>query len=471
MTAWRAPAAFVLIAWGALSFGAVYPWAFTPLYIGCAVVGLLSLLSSRRPAGVDGWLLAALALVALAIAAQLIPLPADWLQRISPETDTVLRQLRLGYPAAVSAHPLSINPPETRVALCATLALGLLLGGLLLGLTRDEAHRLVTLVSVLGVVLAVIAIVQSAMWNGKIYGFWTPIRGGMPFGPFVNRNHFAGWMLMGIPLVFAYFCGRVARGMRGVKPGLRNRVMWLSSAEASDTMLIGFSVLVMAVGLAMSLSRSGVIGLLAAAGITGFVIARRQMSGAGRVVVATFVSLLLLVAIGWTGVERFSSRFSDPDMATLGNRIGVWEDAWRIAQRFPWTGTGLNTFGDATVIYQTTNLELHYNEAHNDYLQLMAEGGALVFIPAVLAAVALVRMIRSRFRVVSLDSSDYWIRVGAVGGILAIGLQSLTEFSLQMPGNAVLFVVLLALAARRTSAGLAAPERRRSADMLASRKG
>ena len=91
-------------------------------------------------------------------------------------------------------------------------------------------------ISVLGLVLALAGIVQHATFNGRIYGIWTSEMGGTPFGPFVNRNHFAGWMLMGIPLVFAYFCGRVARGMRGVTPGLRNRVMWFSSAEASDTM-------------------------------------------------------------------------------------------------------------------------------------------------------------------------------------------------------------------------------------------
>jgi hypothetical protein len=44
------------------------------------------------------------------------------------------------------------------------------------------------------------------------------------------------------------------------------------------------------------------------------------------------------------------------------------------------------------------------------------------------------------------DPEVYWLRVGAVGGLLAIALQSLLEFSLQMPGNAALFVVLLAIA-------------------------
>ena len=59
-----------------------------------------------------------------------------------------------------------------------------------------------------------------------------------------------------------------------------------------------------------------------------------------------------------------------------------------------------------------------------------------------------------RFREVSVESADYWIRIGAVTGILAITLQEISDFSLQMPGNAVLFVVLLALAARHVTAGV-----------------
>jgi hypothetical protein len=40
----------------------------------------------------------------------------------------------------------------------------------------------------------------------------------------------------------------------------------------------------------------------------------------------------------------------------------------------------------------------------------------------------------------------YWIRFGAATGLAAIAIQSAVEFSLQMPGNAVLFVVLCAIA-------------------------
>jgi O-antigen ligase len=104
------------------------------------------------------------------------------------------------------------------------------------------------------------------------------------------------------------------------------------------------------------------------------------------------------------------------------------------------------------LFYQTVEPTTHFAEAHNDYLQLLAEGGALVCIPAALVILAFAWTVHRRFREVSVESSDYWIRIGAVTGILAIALQEISDFSLQMPGNAVLFVVLLALAARHATA-------------------
>ena len=448
---WRALAVFALIAWGALAFGAVYPWAFMPLFIGCALLGAADLIRQRGSAHDQIPLAVALALVAAAIAAQLIPIPSDAIRSISPETDTLLRQIRVGYPDIFASHPLSIHPAATELSLAAFAALSLLLLGLARGLGRGDAAGIVRLLAALGVVMAVAGLAQQTMWNGRIYGFWTPQDASQPFGPFVNRNHFAGWMLMAIPVVLAYFCARVARAMRNGEPGWRHRLIWLSSAEATGTVLVGFAALVMSLGLAMTLSRSGILGLMAAVAISGFFIGRKQVAASRRIVVTAYLALLLIVAIGWTGIERYTSRFMDADVATFGNRAGVWNDTWRIVQRFPLTGTGLNTYGDASVVYQTADLHLHFEEAHNDYLQLLAEGGLLVAVPAVIAALCCVQLVRRRFRAVSPDSTDYWIRAGAVTGILAIALQSLGEFSLQMPGNAVLFVVLLVLAARRTS--------------------
>jgi len=451
---WRVTATLLLTTWGALTFGAVYPWAFLPLFAASAAVGGTTFLQRKGTRKTEMLLAAALALLVAAVGLQLVPVSVSSIRWISPETDVVLRRYAVGYPALREAYPLSIEPRATMLGLAAAGVLSVLLLGLARALTRDDTLHIARGVAVLGVVLAVAGIVQKAMWNGKIYGFWTPIDAGDSFGPFVNRNHFAGWMLMALPLAVGYFCARVARGMRQVKPGWRNRLVWFSSADASETILVGFAVLLMALALTLTMSRSGMLGLLAALVISGWFVARRQATGSRRAIVTGYLIFVALVAAGWTGFDRIAARFAGNGTADIGGRFGIWGDTWRLAGRFPLAGTGLNTYGAATIFYQTVEREkAHFAEAHNDYLQLLAEGGALVCIPAALVVLAFAWTVHRRFREVSVESSDYWIRIGAVTGILAIALQEISDFSLQMPGNAVFFVVLLAIAVRSSSEG------------------
>ncbi|PYR81662.1 MAG: O-antigen ligase domain-containing protein, partial [Acidobacteria bacterium] len=81
-------------------------------------------------------------------------------------------------------------------------------------------------------------------------------------------------------------------------------------------------------------------------------------------------------------------------------------------------------------------------EAHNDYLQIAAEGGLLIGLPALAAAGIFAIEVRRRFR----RDANYWMRAGAVTGLMCIALQSLVDFSLQMPGNAALCAVLCGMA-------------------------
>src|SRR5262249_23516854 len=139
----------------------------------------------------------------------------------------------------------------------------------------------------------------------------------------------------------------------------------------------------------------------------------------------------------------------------FNNRLGAWHDARNIAQQFPLTGTGLGTYGFATLFYQKHDLLQHYEQAHNDYLQLAAEGGLLIGFPFLACVLAFIRGVCRRFADET-SVSAYWIRVGAITGLAAIALQETVDFSLQMPGNALLFSTLCGIALHR------APERRRA---------
>jgi len=199
-------------------------------------------------------------------------------------------------------------------------------------------------------------------------------------------------------------------------------------------------------------SRSGLLGLVAALTISGWLVARHHRTVSRRVVATVFIAFVLFAAVGWAGVDRIALRFASD--ASFGNRGPIWMDTLRIARRFPLFGTGLNTYGTSTLLYQSVIPDVHLAEAHNDYLQLVSEGGALVAIPAIALLIVIAGAIRGRFRRVRPGSTDYWIRAGAVTGLLAIAIQEIGEFSLQMPGNAVLFVALVAVAIRPADAVL-----------------
>jgi len=438
-----------VLAWGAFAFGAVYPWAYWPLAAASVTVAVVGLTVHRRvspkPLGL-GALAVAFGMFLVAGLVQLAPLSLARLAAVSPEATRVVMQMDLAMVAGtVHPHPLSISPDLTRVglALFASFAL-LVLGGACL-LSLRGARRVAEALAVIGAVVAFVAIAQKPFANGNVYGFWTPVDGGSPYGPFVNRNHFAGWMLMALPVTLGLVCAGIARAMEGVRPHWRDRLMWFSSPEANRIVLTAAATLLMALALVLTMSKSGITSFAVAVAMTAVFVVRRQWSRGRTAIAVGYLMLLPVVAFGWAGADLIASRFSTADWSELNARRGAWADAVAVTARFPLTGTGLNTYGVATVLYQRNDLEHHYDQAHNDYLQLAAEGGVLLVVPAAVCLGIFVVAVRRRFHHET-SATAYWLRVGAVTSLTAIALQETVDFSLQMPGNAALFAVLCAIA-------------------------
>jgi hypothetical protein len=474
----------VTITWGALAFGAVYEWARWPLLAGCSAAGVWGFVRRvpRERRAVNRPVLLGVALVAAAVIVQLVPVESRTIQRWSPATHEFLKQYDLRYalptvedlfpgsndpglhpdhptePGArvlfsgTISHPLSIDPPKTWAGLSCLAGFGLMLLGLARGLGGRDLRILTPGLITIGVVLSLIGIIQRALWSGRVYGFWEPINKDVnAFGPFINRNHFAGWMLMALPVAIGYVVSLSSRDRPGPAPGWRSRLIWLAAPETSRTVLSAFGVVVMALALALTLSRSGIACFALAVLLSGIQVLRRQRSTTRGRLLALYLAGLIGIALAWTGVDAVGARFAQVDW-TLSGRAGAWEDAWRIHRAFPWFGTGLGTYGTATLLYQRFEAGVaHYVQAHNDYLQLLVDGGWLVALPALLLIGLFAREVRRRFREALDDRTGYWLRLGAVTGIVAIAFQEIVEFSLQMPGNAALFTVLCAMAVRRAT--------------------
>jgi len=436
----------------------VHPRANVPRACIGAVAAIISLAipADRAPAPTGlARLSGAFALFAIAVAAQLVPLPLSWVAALSPRSPGLLGQL---YPAiaagALNRHALSIWPEATIVGLTLFAANALMVVGCARLFTIRSAAGFARALTIVGLIVALAGIVQRPLSDGKIYGFWTPLMNGSPYGPFVNRNHFAGWMLMALPLTLGRLCGGFAVAMRGGRPNWRDRLLWLSSVHASKLILLAGAAIVMALSLVLTMSRSGITSLVVALGGTGIVVLRRQQGSARRAAAVAYLTALLSIAIGLAGVDVVASRFGAVTWKEFEVRRSAWRDAAKVASDFRTTGTGLNSYGVATLFYERGNSPMHFAEAHNDYLQLAAEGGLLLIVPATLCISVFVLAVRRRFAEET-STSGYWLRVGALTGISAIALQEIVDFSLQMPGNAALFAVLCGMALHR------APPRRR----------
>lgn len=448
------------LAWGVLSFGAVYPWAYWPLAAACTALGIWGIAATQAWRDPRTRVLAAgLGAIGLAIGLQLIAVPYEWLASLSPGVDRFLRQYQIAYhPSAV--HPLSIDPGATAVTLVLYVAFALFLIGLSRGIRRVGLDWFATQLMGLGVGLAVVGVVQKAFAvpdDPMVYGFWKPRQGGNPFGPFVNRNHFAGWMVMALPVVIGYACGVFQTSRRPRRTGWRDVLHWMATVDANRFTLLAVAVLVMGTSLVLTGSRSGVASFGVALAVLAYFALRRVHIGRARWVLVGSFLLLLAGSLGWAGVDRTVDRFGRAP-AELEGRFSAWRDTERIIQDFPIFGTGVGTYAQAMLLYQTRGRDVMYAEAHNDYIQLAAEGGLIVGIPVLFTFGIIALTVWRRLRQDGDDAMTGWIRAGSLAGLAGIAAQSVVEFSLQMPGNAVMFAVLLALAVHRP-----APTRSRDA--------
>ena len=430
-----------LVLWGVVSFGAVYDWARTPLLILAAAFAVVTMRHVHRR---DMAAVGVAALILLPVFAQALPVPGA-LRSAVTSADTVTGAYTVAAPRAWA--PISVAPAATlsvalRVAVfaafCITLAAAL---------RRDS--RAVSLLArnvlMVAAAIAVEAIVQKGTFNGKIYWFWESSAHGTSnyFGPFVNRNHFAGWMILAASLAAGWVMAEASTAAASLKPGWRRRAVWLSSPEATALMLSITALLVMAVALIWSMSRSGIAGG-AMAMLTMAAVAGSRMKGrARRVLMPSVVVLLLAAAIATKGADTLASWYATTD--TLQWRFTHWQDAMAPLRDFWIAGSGINTYGVLTLIYPQHDLSVHAAQAHNDYLQLAVEGGLLVGIPVAIAVVGLVRTIARRLRAPQ-DERTWWIRVGAAAGLCGMAVQELTDFSLQIPGVTLLFAVAVAVA-------------------------
>jgi O-antigen ligase len=329
---------------------------------------------------------------------------------------------------------------------------------------REARERFRMLVAGLGLVSALVALVQLGSGLTRIYGLIEPLEGlGQPvFGPFVNRNHFAGYMLLAVPTSLAVAARAFRRYERraGERANLRRWLVALGSPEGTAWLYAIVPPLAGIAALVATTSRGALLGFAAAMALAAG--AMRFRRGAPTWLLALAFSGM---ALSWFGLERLDVRFASALSDTPGRTL-VWQDALGRMKGLWLSGSGFNTY--AWAMSRATPFALPrgatpwpplasgpegrfegvrvpeslpgttwYREAHNDYLQVLVETG--------LGGLALA--LWGAFSVLGCARRDPWL-LAALAGIL---MHEGVDFDLQIPALAALFVALAGT--RRASNG------------------
>jgi O-antigen ligase len=386
-----------------------------------------------------GFRLLDLALLAylVVIAASLVPLPPDVRLALSPASRIVDLALRLGEAPPTATRPLSIDPAATQVSLSLAVATVLLFWCARTALGRGGVRRSVRSIAGLGLVLAAVGMAQHATAPRQMYWMF-PTGSATPFGPFMNHSDFATWLVMALPLAAAYLIARLYSRRRtdGLPAGLAdlfdNTAMWLTTA-------IGF----MAAALVVGLSRSGLIAAFAGLGLL-WALSSARMKGRARAWLLAGFAAMAAIGAAYANASAITTRVNETINLGLGGRQAIWRETWPMIADFWLTGVGQGAYERGMIVYQQSPRDVYFNHAHNDYIQIAAEGGALLMGPVILIGFAGAWRIR---RSLGADrTAIYWVRAGAVSGMTAVAVQSLWETGLRVPANGLLFAVLAAIA-------------------------
>jgi hypothetical protein len=220
--------------------------------------------------------------------------------------------------------------------------------------TRTDWRNFVWFLLSLGFAVSLFAILQHFTFNGKLYWFRELKYGGIPFGPYVNRNHFAGLMELLIP------------------PGLAIPIL---GAERRDQLPLVTLFNLLPIGaLFLAASRGGIISFVAEVGFLAILITARRREK--KVLVAgAFVLALAAVLVSWLGIGRALDRFAAYQKleTSEGRRVEMVHDSLRIFQDHRVLGTGLGTLQEVFPLYESIYDGLVVNHSHNDYVEELAE--------------------------------------------------------------------------------------------------
>lgn len=322
---------------------------------------------------------------------------------------------------------ISIEPFWTQMFAFHFLALFFVLAASLTYLDSAARLRKMTLlITIFGFSFAFFAILQAVLSPTKIYGIYA-VDYAKPFGSFVNRHNFAAYieMTIAVPLGLL-FSGAIARD---------KRLIYLTA--------IGL----MGIALILSGSRGGLISLLAMVVFILFLTYKNRGTaniglkiGLAGVLVAVIIGGAILIG-GESSLTRFAETAVSNDITT--NRTHIWNITLQVIKNNLPFGAGIGAFAAAYTPFDSMNGIERVEQAHNDYLQILADAG---IVGLILAAFFIYQLFRTGLQNIKTENLfRRGVAVGALAGCFAILVHSLFDFVLHTTAITVLFLTLVAM--------------------------
>jgi len=284
----------------------------------------------------------------------------------------------------------------------------------------------------LGFFVSVFGILQQLTYNGKLYWFRTMRYGGAPFGPYVNRNHFAGFAELLIPIALV--------------------PLVLGKVRRERLFLVALFAFVPIVALVLSASRGGILSFVAEILIL-FALLLVRRTNSKYVLVGGVLVVCAMLAVSWIGARRVLERFAQTQSieVTGGKRVSMTHDTWRIFLDHPVLGTGLGTLQMVFPPYESNYDAKVVNHSHNDYVEALAETGVAGGLCCLwFLAVLFVESVRGLKE--QGDSFGAALNLSGLVGCCGLLVHSLLDFNLHIPANALLFFLSAHLATARLQA-------------------
>lgn len=417
----------VSIVLSALAYGTVHYWAMALFALGGVSI-------------IFFWLADAWRLGALRISKNLLQIPLLGIVFLGLFQILPLRPVDGSAALGIGSRSLSFDPYATRLVLVQITTLLIFFAAALVFI--DTPHRLriiVRTIAIFGFVLAIFGMTQSFTSPNKVY--WVrELAQSTAFGPFINRHHFAGYMELALAIPLG--------------------LLFSGAIEGEKKLLYIFAVGMMGVALILTNSRGGIISLVAEIIFLVAIVGlrrrqhtreaherkRRVRSGVARATLALALIVGIVAATVFFGGEQALSRFVgsvNTDDPTTG-RAHFWNVTLDIIRAHPFLGTGLGAFGVVYTHYDTNSGLFRLEQAHNDYLQILSDGGIVGAALGLFFVLALFRMGWQRRE--SGDDFRRGVATGALAGCFAVLVHSFFDFTLHTTANALLFLILAALA-------------------------